>query len=122
MKSKLVHIVEALEMGIPIEYNGGLFKMFKEDNNYEIKTAMVKYNSKTNKVNHVYISDIPFTIVLNMARDFDDGDILNLVHIKVQLTTKLEKVKGFKLEDATYPHEDEFFDNLEKRIKKSINV
>ena len=109
MKSNLIIIVEALELGIPIEYNSRLYKLFETDKSFELKYAIVR--SQKEEIEWCYMGNIPFSFVFEMAKNLTEGDRLNLIHLLVQVNSKIEK--DMKKENLTFNHEDEFFKKLE---------
>ncbi len=46
----------------------------------------------------------------DQSKKLTEGDIINLVYLSAQAKSKIEK--GHKMEDLTYPYEDEFFEKL----------
>ncbi len=106
MKSNLIIIIEALELGIPIEYEGRLYKLFES----ELKHAVVS-KSKEKGTQHLYMNNVPFGLVFQIAEKLNCSRKFNLILMTSQVKDKIEN--GHKKEDFTFVHEDQFFKDLE---------
>ena len=113
MNSNFLLIAKALDMGIPIEYDGQLYKLFKYDNKLpELKYAVI--NSLNGDNSYLYIDDVPMKFMYMFARDLTEAESIKLLHLVTQVKYKLEN--GVIRENLTFDYEDAFFEKLEKYI------
>ncbi len=111
MKSNLIILVESFEIGIPIEYNGRMYKFFETEFTFELKYAVVR-KSKEKNIEWLYMGNVPFNFVFEIAKNLSEAKKINLVHLLTQIKQRINK--GLNIKDFTFDYEDEFFRELEK--------
>lgn len=105
MRSKLIIIAEALDLGIPVIHNNYIYKKFDD----EIKVGMIRTKACGMK-EEIYIGSMGWNILDAMSKSISEGELITLGHILIQTKERLDK--GSKIEEINFNHEDEHFKNM----------